>query len=295
MNEGVMKNSCSKGSPGAVEKQRKRLNQRQKARILLIFSVAFLAVTAILGVVLHDAAMVTDFSRKNIAPCLKYPFGTDWLGRNMFYRTLTGLSMSILIGVLAAGVSAVMALILGICAATLGKKVDSAISFAIDTVMGIPHILLLILISYAMGKGLKGVIAGVALTHWTSLARLIRGEVLQLKEQIYIKTAKKLGKSNLYIAMKHMVPHLLPQFIVGLVLLFPHAILHESSITFLGFGLSNEQPAIGIILSEAMKYLVTGKWWLALFPGIMLILTVVCFFTMGENLRMLLDPASAHE
>ena len=175
MSEGVMKNSCSKGSPGAVEKQRTRLNQRQKARILLIFSVTFLAVTAILGVVLHDAAMVTDFSRKNIAPCLKYPFGTDWLGRNMFYRTLTGLSMSILIGVLAAGVSAVMALILGICAATLGKKVDSAISFAIDTVMGIPHILLLILISYAMGKGLKGVIAGVALTHWTSLARLIRG------------------------------------------------------------------------------------------------------------------------
>ena len=113
-----------------------------------------------------------------------------------------------------------------------------------------------------------------------------------VKDYIKIEYA---GKSNLYIAMKHMVPHLLPQFIVGLVLLFPHAILHESSITFLGFGLSNEQPAIGIILSEAMKYLVTGKWWLALFPGIMLILTVVCFFTMGENLRMLLDPASAHE
>ena len=110
------------GREGWDYERRTRLNQRQKARILLIFSVTFLAVTAILGVVLHDAAMVTDFSRKNIAPCLKYPFGTDWLGRNMFYRTLTGLSMSILIGVLAAGVSAVMALILGICAATLGKR-----------------------------------------------------------------------------------------------------------------------------------------------------------------------------
>ena len=161
--------------------------------------------------------------------------------------------------------------------------------------MGIPHMLLLILICVACGRGLKGVILGVALTHWTSLARLIRGEVLQLKEQIYIKTSRKLGKSNLYIAMKHMAPHLLPQFIVGLVLLFPHAILHESSITFLGFGLSNEQPAIGIILSEAMKYLITGKWWLALFPGIMLVITVVCFYTTGENLRRLLDPASAHE
>lgn len=216
MSEGVMKNNCSKGSPGAVEKQRKRLNRRQKARLLLIFSVAFLAATAIFGVVLHDAAMVTDFSRKNIAPCLKYPFGTDWLGRNMFYRTLTGLSMSILIGVLAAGVSAIMALILGICAATLGKKVDSAISFAIDTVMGIPHILLLILISYAMGKGLKGVIAGVALTHWTSLARLIRGEVMQLRESEYIQIAGKLGLGKWEIAKKHIVPHVLPQFIVGL-------------------------------------------------------------------------------
>ena len=138
-------------------------------------------------------------------------------------------------------------------------------------------------------------ILGVASTHWTSLARLIRGEVLQLKEQQYIKMARKLGKSNFYIATKHMVPHLFPQFLVGLILLFPHAILHESSITFLGFGLSNEQPAIGIILSEAMKYLITGKWWLALFPGLMLVLTVVCFYTVGEGIRKLVDPASAHE
>ena len=286
MSEGVMRNSCSKGSSGAVEKQRKRLNQRQKARILLIFSVAFLAATAIFGVVLHDAAMVTDFSRKNIAPCLKYPFGTDWLGRNMFYRTLTGLSMSILIGVLAAGVSAVMALILGICAATLGKKVDSAISFAI---------VLLILISYAMGKGLKGVIAGVALTHWTSLARLIRGEVMQLRESEYIQIAGKLGLGKWEIAKKHIVPHVLPQFIVGLVLLFPHAILHESSITFLGFGLSTEQPAIGVILSESMRYLIMGKWWLAVFPGMMLVLTVVLFEKGGTALRQLLDPGSVHK
>ena len=293
MSEGVMKNSCSKGSPRVVERQRTGLNQRQKARLLLILSVAFLAVTAILGVVLHDAAMVTDFSRKNIAPCLKYPFGTDWLGRNMFYRTLTGLSMSILIGVLAAGVSAVMALILGICAATLGKKVDSAISFAIDTVMGIPHILLLLLISYAMGKGLKGVIAGVALTHWPNLARVIRGEILQVREAAYVGIAKQLGKSPWYIARWHIFPQILPQFLVGLVLLFSHAILHEASITFLGFGLPPEKPAIGVILSESMSYLSTGKWWLALFPGLALVGVVILFDRIGSGLKALLDPSSA--
>ena len=273
---------------------RGKLNQRQKAKALLIFSVLFLGAVAVSGVFLRDAAMVTDFSRKNIPPCLAYPFGTDWLGRNMFYRTLTGLSTSILIGITAAGVSAFMALLLGTAAATLGKKADSVISFFIDMVMGIPHILLLILISYACGKGLKGVIIGVALTHWTSLARLIRGEVMQLRQSEYILIAEKLGHSKFEIAKKHMLPHLLPQFLVGLVLLFPHAILHESSITFLGFGLSAEQPAIGIILSESMKYLITGKWWLAVFPGIMLVLTVV-LFDRGGALRRILDPGSAHE
>ena len=270
-------------------------NMRQRARFLLIIAVIFLAGVAAAGVLCRDAAMVTDFSRKDLAPCLKYPFGTDWLGRNMFYRTLTGLSMSILIGVCAAGVSAAMALVLGVAAATLGKKTDSVISFFIDMVMGIPHILLLVLISYAAGKGLKGVVIGVALTHWTSLARVIRGEVLQLKESEYIQIARKLGHGNFEIARKHMLPHLLPQFLVGLVLMFPHAILHESSITFLGFGLSSEQPAIGVILSESMKYLITGKWWLALFPGLMLVLTVVLFDLGGTSLRKILDPGSVHE
>lgn len=263
--------------------------------MLFAFAVLFLAVIAVVGAFCKDAAMVTDFSRKNLSPCLKYPFGTDWLGRNMFYRTLTGLSMSILIGVCAAGVSTVIAIILGISAATLGKKTDSVICFVIDMIMGIPHILLLLLISYACGKGLKGVVIGVALTHWTSLARLIRGEVMQLKESEYIQIAERLGHSKWKVAVKHMLPHLLPQFVVGLVLMFPHAILHESSVTFLGFGLSMEQPAIGIILSESMKYLIMGKWWLALFPGIMLVLTVALFDLGGTSLRKVLDPGSAHE
>lgn len=271
------------------------MNQRQRAKILLAVALVFLGGVAVSGVLCRDAAMVTDFSRKNLAPCLAYPFGTDWLGRNMFYRTLTGLSTSILIGVSAAAVSAVVALILGIMAATLGKKTDSVITFLIDMVMGIPHILLLLLISFAMGKGLKGVIVGVACTHWTSLARLIRGEVLQLRQCEYVQIARKLGHSNFAIARKHMVVQLLPQFLVGLVLLFPHAILHESSITFLGFGLSSEQPAIGVILSENMKYLIMGKWWLALFPGLMLVLTVMLFDLGGTALRRILDPNSVHK
>ena len=273
----------------------KMWNRRQRILIGLGFSVVFLAVICIWGSMSTEEARVTDFSRKNIAPCLEYIFGTDWLGRDMLARTLKGLSISILIGILAAVASGLVALILGIASAAMGKTVDTVISFCIDLIMGIPHMLLLILISVALGKGLKGVVIGVALTHWPSLARLIRAEVIQLRESPYIQISRKLGKSSWYIARKHMLPHLVPQFIVGLVLMFPHAILHESSITFLGFGLSTEQPAIGIVLSEAMQYLITGKWWLALFPGLLLVFTVVLFYILGESLRKMLDPGSIHQ
>ena len=270
-------------------------NRRIRVLAGLGFSLAFLAVVCIWGSLSTETARVTDFSRVNIPPCFRYPFGTDWLGRDMLARTLKGLSMSIWIGILSAAVSAAVALVLGITSATMGKAAYSVISFLIDLIMGVPHILLLILISVALGKGLRGVIIGVSLTHWPSLARLIRAEVIQLRESPYIQIARRLGKGRWYIAGKHMLPHLIPQFIVGLVLLFPHAILHESSVTFLGFGLSTEQPAIGIVLSEAMQYLVTGKWWLALFPGLLLVFTVVMFYVTGESLRKLLDPNSVHQ
>ncbi len=273
----------------------KKMNGRILTMIFVIGMALILILITIIGQIVTNEAMIVDFARKNLQPCMDYIFGTDWMGRNMFLRTLTGLSMSIKIGLLAAGVSSVIACVLGILAATMGKTVDSIITWLIDLVMGIPHILLLILISYACGKGLRGVVIGVALTHWTSMARLIRGEILQLKEATYIKVSKKLGKSNIYIVLKHMIPHILPQFLVGLTLLFPHAILHEASITFLGFGLSPEQPAIGIILEESMRHLAMGRWWLAVFPGATLVCTVILFNVLGESLRKLLDPASTHK
>ena len=271
------------------------LNQRQRALLLSAFAALVLLAVTVSGLLLADAAVVTDFSRKNLAPCLAYPFGTDWMGRDMLARTLTGLSLSIRIGALTAAVSAVVALAVGTAAAALGRRVDAVLSWCIDLVMGIPHILLVILISLAFGKGFVGVVAGVALSHWTSLARLLRGEVLQLREAPYVQVARKLGRSPLQVARDHLLPHLLPQFLTGLILLFPHAILHEASVTFLGFGLPAEQPAIGVILSESMSYLTTGKWWLSLFPGLALVGTVALFAVLGERLRRLLDPASIHQ
>lgn len=275
--------------------KKRGMNRRQRVLFGMTASVGILLFLCIGGLFAYDTAKVTDFSRVNLAPSMSHLFGTDWLGRDMLARTLAGISGSILLGTASACVSALIALVLGIAAATLGKTVDAVITFVIDLLLGIPHILLLILISVAFGKGFRGVAIGIALTHWPALARLIRAEVTQMKESAYIQIAEKMGKSKWYIARKHMIPNLLPQFLTGLVLLFPHAVLHESSITFLGFGLSAEQPAIGIILSESMKYLITGTWWLALFPGTILVLVIVLFYAAGENVRKLTDPGSVHE
>lgn len=271
------------------------MNLRKRTILYIIIALSVLAFIAIGGTLLRGQAMTTDFTCKNLAPCWEHWFGTDWMGRDMLVRTITGLSMSVLIGVLAASVSAVMGIILGTAAAVMGPKTDGIVTWLIDLVMGVPHMIQLILISFALGKGAAGIIVGVALTHWTSMARVIRGEVLQLKQSPFILTAEKLGQSKLRLAARHMVPHILPQFLVGLILLFPHAILHEASITFLGFGLSPEQPAIGIILSESMRYLSAGLWWLALFPGCALVGVVMLFDLTGSSLRRLMDPGSAQE
>ena len=272
----------------------KRQNSRRSTLLFLRVTVFLLLFLVIIGLCVEEEATVTDFTRTNLAPSLRYPFGTDWMGRDMFLRTLAGLSLSIRIGLLTAGVSAVVALLLGVAAATLGPRVDGCISWCIDLVMGIPHILLVMLISIACGRGFVGVVTGVALSHWTSLARLVRGEILQLRQVPYMLVAEKLGVSRFRQARLHMLPHILPQFLTGLVLLFPHAILHEASVTFLGFGLASEQPAIGVILSESMRYLTTGKWWLALFPGLALVFVVILFALLGDRLRRWLDPASVH-
>lgn len=271
------------------------MNQRKIKAIIMFSALLFLSAIVILGILLAPEASKADFIRKNLPPSVKNLFGTDWLGRDMLTRTLTGLSFSIRLGLLTATLSALIALLLGTLSAVLGSYVDTVICWFLDLMMGIPHILLLILISFACGKGFQGVVISIIFTHWMSLTRLIRGEAMQLMQSGYIRVAKKLGVSTPRIIFRHLLPQIIPQFATGLILLFPHAILHEASITFLGFGLSPEQPAIGMILSESMRYLITGQWWLGFFPGLLLVLVVLAFDRIGNIAGAMLHASSVHE
>ncbi len=271
------------------------VSNRVSVLVATVGASVMLLVILVVGIMLEPAATATDFLQKSQPPSWEHPFGTDIMGRDMLVRTVAGLSLSLRVGLGAAAASSLIALFVGFAAALGGRKVDAAFSWLIDLMMGIPHIVLLILISFALGKGFVGVMVGVALTHWPSLARVIRAEVLQCKESGFVAYARKLGATPWQIASRHMLPFVLPQFLVGLILLFPHAILHEAAITFLGFGLPPEQPAIGIILSESMGYLSAGMWWSAVFPGLALIALVILFDVVGSGVRRLLDPQSAQE
>ncbi|MDO4733016.1 MAG: ABC transporter permease [Bacillota bacterium] len=272
-----------------------KMNHRKLLLFCFAGSLLLLLVICLLGLLIPESAVSGSFLEARQAPSWEHPFGTDAMGRDLFLRTLKGLSTSMMVGLAASLISAFIALLVGVATVLPSRLLDSCIRWIIDLFMSIPHTVLIILISFSLGRGLKGLLVGIAATHWCSLARLVRAEVLQLRNQHYVAVSRRLGKSGSWILRHHLLPHLAPHFLVGMVLLFPHAILHEASVSFLGFGMPPEQPAIGMILSESLQYISAGMWWSALFPGLLLVLIVLLFDRLGENLRKQLDPYSAQE
>ncbi|WP_424769193.1 ABC transporter permease [Paenibacillus sp. sgz302251] len=270
-----------------------RRNERQRTLLSAVGAALLLAGISAGAMLLGTKGLAVQLDIRQLSPSLSHPFGTDWLGRDMFSRTIKGLALSIQVGLLGAACSTVIATVMGLSAAVLGKSADRIISWLIDVSLSVPHLVMLILIAYVSGGGMKGIAIGIMLTHWPSLARVIRAEALQLMSADYVQVSRRMGRSRYWIATRHLAPHLLPQVMVGFLILFPHAVLHEAAITFIGLGMSPHQPAIGIILSESMRYLSTGMWWLAVFPGLGLLITVRAFDRLGSHLRLLIDPRSA--
>ena len=269
-------------------------NLRTKTIIITIIASLILITVFLSNFLIDSNTLTTNFQFINQAPSFEHPFGTDWMGRDMFTRTLLGLGLSIGVGAFASVISTCVAIILGLLS-SINKITDEFVAAIIDLFGSIPHILLIILVSISFGGGFYGVIMGVGLTHWTPLARVLRAEIKKIKTTDYVKLSQQLGKSKLWVAKEHILPLVISQIIVGVILMFPHAIMHEASISFLGFGLSPHEPAIEIILAESMNYLSLGCWWLAFYPGISLLILVLLFDLIGENVNKLLNPQSAQK
>jgi peptide/nickel transport system permease protein len=246
-----------------------------------------IVLTAAIG--LGDPGAVDPFAR-SLPPSAAHPFGTDLLGRDLAARTLAALAMSVQLGLLAAALSTVIAATLGLLAA-LGRWADRLVGIATELALGLPHFVLVLMVAYAAGGGATGVTVAVALTHWPRLARVLRHEAQTVAASDYVAISRALGRSPWWIARRHLAPHLLPQLVAGFILIFPHAILHEAGLSFIGLGLPPHLPSIGVMLADSMRALTAGAWWAALFPGLGLMLVALVFERFGEALRRAADPA----
>jgi len=270
-------------------------NRHKQLALICLLAGALIVGIFVINFGLSGQGLSMNIEAAETTPSVQYPFGTDWLGRDMFTRTMIGLKNSLGVGLLSSFLSVLIAFVLGFTSIFGNKRLDSLVGLLIDLCLGVPHLVLMVMISAALGGGKTGVVVAVALTHWPSLTRLIRAEVLQLRNEHYVAVARQMGKSPLFITFRHILPHLLPVVMVQAVLLFPHTILHEAAVTFLGFGLSPMIPAIGVILSESIQYIAMGLWWLVVFPGLSLLLMVISFEAIGDSLRILMDPYKSQE
>lgn len=268
------------------------MNGRVQAIIIAALALGLIGGIAIAAYSLGDLGIRADFSARNLAPGGGHLFGTDQMGRDILARSLHGLALSLRVGMIAAGLSVLIAAAMALLSG-LSRHCDHVAGFVTDAMLAMPHLLLLLLISFALGGGATAVIIAVAISHWPRLARLLRAEVIQTSAAPYIETARALGRSRLFVLWHHILPHLAPQMLVGFLLMFPHAILHEAGLTFIGFGLEPSRPAIGVMLSDAMRQISAGRWWLAVFPGLMLLAMVLAFEALGSALRRLTNPREA--
>ena len=203
-------------------------NLRTKTIVIIALSALVIISIFVSGYFIRD--IPTSFVNANQMPSLQHIFGTDWMGRDMFQRTIAGLGLSIMVGFIASVISTFISIVLGLFS-SFNRIADECVAGIIDLFGSIPHILLIILVSIMFGGGVIGVVMGVGLTHWTPLARVLRSEVKEIRTKEYIHLAENLGKSKVWIAVKHIFPLIISQIIVGVILMFPHAIMHEESLS----------------------------------------------------------------
>jgi len=222
-------------------------------------------------------------------PSKKHWLGTDENGRDVTARMIYGAQVSLKVGFVAVGISLLIGVYLGSLAGYYGGWVDNLISRFIEIMMCFPFFFLVLAVMAFLEPGINKIMVVIGITSWTGMARLVRGEFLKIKNEEYVMAAKALGMSDFKIIFRHILPNAIAPVLVSATFGVASAVLVESALTFLGFGVQIPTPSWGEILSQGERYLQIG-WWLALFPGIAIFITVFAYNILGEGLRDAMDP-----
>ncbi|MEU1756318.1 ABC transporter permease [Micromonospora matsumotoense] len=231
-----------------------------------------------------------DLARTRLAPSPEHLAGTDDLGRDVALRSLYGLRVSLLVGAVAALVATVIGGLVGAVAGTVGGRVDRALMRVVDTIAALPHLLLGIFIVAMLRPSLGAVVASIALTHWLSTARIVRSELLSLRSRPFIDAAISGGASRARVLTRHLLPHVLPRLALATTLMVPHAVWHETALSFLGLGLPPHLASIGNMINDGQRSLLTGAWWASIVPGLALVTVTLALAALTGRWRDRLDP-----
>ena len=218
-----------------------------------------------------------------------FPLGTDMYGRDLLSRLIIGTRISLTIGFIAVFISLIIGIIIGGIGGYFGGEIDKLILWLINVFWSIPTLLTVIAITLALGRGFWQVFIAVGLTMWVEVARIVRGQILSLKEKNFINSAKVLGYNNFRILFNHILPLIVPPLIVTSAANFASAILIESGLSFLGIGAQPPIPSWGGMVKDHFRYLLLGKPYLTLLPGLTIMSLVLAFMTLGNSLRDALD------
>ncbi|KAF5066080.1 Oligopeptide transport system permease protein OppC [anaerobic digester metagenome] len=270
--------------------------RRFKGNKLALLSLLFIiiaSVSAFLVPILskYDIATV-DFSIMNLSPNAEHWFGTDFYGRDIFVRVLYGMRISLVIAFAATILNLVIGVLYGAIAGFAGGRIDALMMRFVDILYSVPMQIYVILIMVAMGDnkaGILPIVIALGVASWLSMARIVRGETMQLKESEFVLAAKTLGATNQRILFKHLLPNAMSSIIVTATLLIPSAIFTESFLSYIGIGISPPEASLGTLVSEAMQIYQQQPYQLII-PALAISLIIFAFNLLGDGLRDALDP-----
>lgn len=266
--------------------RRNKLAMAGMAVMILLYVVTFL--TPLIAP--YDPTAQGDIvATRYLAPSFEHPMGTDKFGRDIFSRVLYGARISLTIGFIAVGLGVVVGGAVGALAGYFGRWTDTVLMRFTDMMLSFPRLILLIVIIALFEPTIWLVVVVLGLTGWMSVARIVRGEVLSLREREFIQAAKVLGMSDTRIITRHIIPNTLAPVIVYATLGIGNTILVEAALSFLGLGVQPPTPSWGNMINDGRDALLTA-WWISTFPGLAIVLTVTAFNLLGDGLRDALDP-----